>query len=121
MSDAENVARSYWDAESARDLNRVMDHFNEDASFSAPGYDLRGKAEILRFYQESAARFPGLSVGIGPVTGGGNNAAIEWRATFTTQSGRKAFLHGVNVIETANGRFQNVRVYYDPLELERTE
>jgi ketosteroid isomerase-like protein len=96
-----------------------MDHFNDDATFSAPGYDLRGKDEILRFYQESAARFPGLAVEVGHVTGGGSNAAIEWRATFTTPTGRTVPLHGVNVIETANGKFQRVRVYYDSQELDR--
>ena len=119
MDEAERVARSYWAAESARDLARVMEHYNDDATFSAPGYDLHGKDEILRFYQESAARFPGLSVEVGHVTGGGSNAAIEWRATFTTPTGRTVPLHGVNVIETANGKFQHVRVYYDPQELDR--
>ena len=77
MDEAERVARSYWAAESARDLAGVMEHYNDDATFSAPGYDLHGKDEILRFYQESAARFPGLSVEVGHVTGGGSNAAIE--------------------------------------------
>jgi hypothetical protein len=33
--------------------------------------------------------------------------------------GRQVSLHGVNVIETANGKFQHVRVYYDPQELDR--
>jgi ketosteroid isomerase-like protein len=118
MGEAEQVARSYWAAESARDLDRVMDHYNPDATFTAPGYDLHGREAILRFYQESAARFPGLSVAIGPVTGGGSNAAIEWRATFTTPTGSKVFLRGVNVIETGNGKFQHVRVYYDRQELD---
>lgn len=118
MDEAESVARSYWEAEAARDVDRVMEHYNADATFAAPGYDLNGKDEIVRFYQESAATFPGLAVAVGHVTGGGSNAAIEWRATFTRPDGSKAHLHGVNVIETANGKFQHVRVYYDPQELE---
>ena len=35
MSEAERVARSYWAAESARDLARVMDRFNDDATPSS--------------------------------------------------------------------------------------
>ena len=42
-----------------------------------------------------------------------------WRATFTTPTGRTVPLHGVHVIETANGKFQHVRAYYDPQELDR--
>jgi ketosteroid isomerase-like protein len=110
---------TYWAAGSARDRARVMDHFNDDATFSAPGYDLHGNDEIVRFYQESAAAFPSLSVEVGHVTGGGSNAAIEWRATFTTPTVRTVRLHGVNIIETANGKFEHVRVYYDPQELDR--
>lgn len=117
MDEAEQVARSYWAAESARDIARVMEHYNDDATFAAPGYDLHGKAEVQRFYDQSAAQYPGLSVEIGHVTGGGGNVAIEWRATFTAPDGSKAFLHGANVIEIVNGKFQHVRVYYDPREL----
>ncbi len=118
MGEAEQVARSYWAAESDRDLGGVMKHYNDTATFSAPGYDLSGKDQIVRFYQESFARFPRLSVEIGHVTGGGANAAIEWRATFRGPAGDNVFLHGVNVIETADGKFQHMRVYYDPQELE---
>ena len=46
-------------------------------------------------------------------------ALLEWRATFATPTDRTVLLHGVNVIETANGKFQHVRVYYDPQELDR--
>jgi uncharacterized protein (TIGR02246 family) len=119
MGAAEQVARSYWEAEAARDIARVMEHYNDDATFSAPGCELQGKDQIVQFYVDSVARFPGLAVEVGHITGGGDTAAIEWRATFTKPSGGTAHLRGINVIETANGKFQHVRVYYDPAELER--
>jgi hypothetical protein len=48
-----------------------------------------------------------------------SNAAIEWRATLTTPTVRTVRLHGVNMIETENGKFEHVHVYYDPQELDR--
>ena len=92
------VAESYWRAECARDLDAVMAHYHEDAEFTPAGRLLRGHAEIRTFYEDSAARFPGLECQIVHEVASGDEAALEWHAVLIDRQGVRHPLVGVNVI-----------------------
>lgn len=111
-------ARSYWDAESERDLPGVLAHYSPDAYFLHPGGRLEGHAQIGSYYEQSAARFPGLEVVIVGSVVNGPHAAIEWTATMIDPEGNRKPMSGVNVIKLRDGLFEYVRAYFDPSTLD---
>ncbi|MGW7601515.1 nuclear transport factor 2 family protein [Streptomyces antimycoticus] len=124
MAEAENtgpvaVARSYWAAESDRNLEGVLRHYHEDATFTYPGGVLKGHDQISGYYRDSGERFPGLTVEIGNALVDGTHAAIEWTAVMTGPDGVGHPLRGVNVVSVEEGRFREVRAYFDPATLEQ--
>ncbi|MFI5693826.1 SDR family oxidoreductase [Kribbella sp. NPDC051586] len=120
MSLVEEVARRYWHAEESRDVDRILAFFAPDAHWRGPGADLRGQAQIRTFYEQSAARFPGLTVRVGRVLGDDDEAAIEWSAVFTDPAGTTYDLDGVNIIRVENGRIASLTTHNDPSGLSRT-
>lgn len=114
------IAESYWAAESARDIEAVLEHYHPDAVFSPPGQTLRGHAEIRTFYDSSAADYPGLEVRIVREIGHGDEASLEWEAVLIDHHGGRHPLRGVNNIRVEDGRFREVRAYFDPSTLEQT-
>jgi uncharacterized protein (TIGR02246 family) len=113
----EAIARRYWKAEESRDVARIVEFFTEDVEWTAPGLAGRGRAEVGRFYAESAQLYPGLEVTIGRVLGGDDEAAIEWHAVFTDHAGNKATASGVNIMRLEGDRFASVTVYMDPAQI----
>jgi limonene-1,2-epoxide hydrolase len=107
------VAESYWRAECARDIEAVMAHYHVDAEFTPAGRLLRGHAEIRTFYEDSAARFPGLECRIVHEVANGDEAALEWEAVLIDRQGVRHPLVGVNVIRVEDGKFRSVRAYFD--------
>jgi ketosteroid isomerase-like protein len=111
------VAESYWDAECARDTDKVLEHYNSDARFTAPGWDLVGHDEIRRYYETSGARFPGLEVTVVSDFADGDVGAVEWDAILIDPEGTRHPLQGVNLITLRDGKFQEVRAYFDSSHL----
>lgn len=120
MSLVEEIARRYWQAEESRDLDRILAFFTPDAHWRGPGADLRGHEQIRTFYAQSAARFPGLTVRVGRVLGGDDEAAIEWSAVFTDSDGTTYDLSGVNIIRIEAGLIASLTTHNDPSGLSRT-
>jgi hypothetical protein len=114
MATAESIARSYWNAEMARDLAGVMSHYRNDAVLEAPGVHLEGP-EVRHFYEESFNAFPKLEVEIGRVLGDERLACLEWHAVFTDLSGLR---REANVVEVDGETFISVRAYFDRMEFD---
>lgn len=108
------VAESYWTAECAQDVRAILSHYHQDAVFIPPGKRLVGHDQIRTFYEESFRRFVGLDVKIAHEISNGDEAAIEWRAVFTDARGDRFNLDGINVIKVRDGKFVEVRCYFDP-------
>jgi ketosteroid isomerase-like protein len=108
------VAESYWVAECAHDVPAVLSHYHADAVFNPPGKRLVGHEQIRTFYEESFRRFVGLNVEIAHEISMGDEAAIEWKAVFTDARGDRFNLDGINVIKIRDGKFIEVRCYFDP-------
>lgn len=115
------VARSYWDAETKRDLDAVMEHYHEDAVLWAGPASFSGHAEIRSFYEQSAAEYPGIErVTITRDITNGNEAAVEWESVMIDPAGERHPLRGTNLVVIEDGRFREVHSYYDPASLTET-
>ncbi|NTF44019.1 hypothetical protein A6U86_33080 [Rhizobium sp. AC27/96] len=108
------VAESYWRAECAHDIPAILSHYHTDAVFIPPGKRLAGHDEIKTFYEESFRRFVGLDVTVTNDLSSGDRAAIEWKAVLTDAQGKSYDLFGINVIKVRDGKFEEVRCYFDP-------
>ncbi len=117
MASAESIARSYWKAELARDLDGVMSHYRDDAVFEAPGIRLEGP-EIRHFYEESFKTFATHEHEILRVIGDDRLACLEWHGAMTDHFGRRKEFSGVNLVEVDGERFISLRAYFDRLELD---
>jgi ketosteroid isomerase-like protein len=113
VSRQREVAESYWRSECARDIDGVLRHYQPDARFVAPGWDLVGHHEVRRYYEESAAQFPGLEVEVVGDYGDGDTAVVEWSAVLIDEKGVRYPISGVNVIKLEGDRFKEVRAYFD--------
>jgi len=112
-----DLARSYWDSEESRDLDRILTHFRPDASWVGPTGDFKGTDEFRTFYEGSSAAFPGLSVTIVEVLGDIQRAAVRWEAALTDPDGRIVSLTGVNLMTWENGLITDLRTFYDQAAL----
>ena len=110
---ARDVAWSYWQAEVERDVEKVLAHYLSDAVFVPNGQRLSGHAEIRTFYDESCRLYPTLEVEIVRESGNGDIVALEWSAAVTDRSNRRIPFVGVNLVTVEEGRFREVRAYFD--------
>lgn len=110
----EEIARSYWDAEAGRDIDRVLEHFAENAVWIGPGLELHGHEEIKRYYLPSFERFPLLEVDVVQVFGSDDHAALEWSAAFRTHEAADPVpLRGVNLMRGDGQHITELRAYFD--------
>lgn len=110
---ARDIAWSYWTAEIERDVEKVLAHYHPDAVFVPNGMILRGHDEIRTFYEDSCRRFPKLEVEIVRESGGPPVTALEWSAAVTDHGGTRVPFVGVNLVSVEDGRFREVRAYFD--------
>jgi ketosteroid isomerase-like protein len=107
------VAESYWRAEESRDVERVLAHFHEDATFHPVAGPLVGHAEIRTFYDGMGDTYPGLEVRIVHEVSSGHEAALEWEADLIDHDGKRFPIRGVNIVKVSDGKFTEVRAYFD--------
>jgi ketosteroid isomerase-like protein len=108
------VAESYWRAEAERDVAKVGLHYHSDAVFHPPGERLVGWSEIARWYEATYRQFQGVRVDIVHEISNGPEASFEWQATLTDAAGKVYTPVGVNIVRVEDGRFREVRAYFDP-------
>ena len=117
MASAEEISRSYWQAEMRHDIDAVMDHYAPDAVMVMPGVTLQGP-EIRKFYEESFKAFPKLDHRVLRVMGDDRLACLEWHAVMTDAEGREFTFSGVNLCEADGERMTHVRGYFDRKDLD---
>jgi len=125
----ENHARSYFDAVARRDVDGMLEHWQEDGVVDlVPIGILRGTEEIGAFFRELFAAFPDSEMTVSRVAAGQNEVAVEWRMTarFTgtpfqgvEATGRAIELRGVDLIEIADGKNVTNTAYYDGMAFAR--
>jgi ketosteroid isomerase-like protein len=116
MRTPREVSESYWAAECQRDVDAVMAHYHEDATYQDAGGLLRGHAEIRQFYEKSARDYPGLEVTIlREFVGSPDSSALEVYAVLIDHEGRRFRIRGLNAMTVRDGKLASVRCYEDPL------
>jgi len=127
---AADVARSYFEAIAAKDLDRAAEHRSpEVVADIVPAGILRGPAEYRAFFEEMFAAFPDYELVIEDIVGGESTAAVRWRwsGTFTgaafqgvEPTGRRVETRTVDWIELdGEGRIVRVTAYFDGMEFAR--
>jgi uncharacterized protein (TIGR02246 family) len=113
MSTIGQLQASAWEAECRHDLDALLDYFHPDATFhQSNGDEYRGHDEIRAMTEDFYRKYPGCETEILREYGDGEtSAAIEFRATLTDPDGQVSVLHGVQLVEVADGRFKSVRGY----------
>jgi steroid delta-isomerase-like uncharacterized protein len=125
----ETHARSYFDALAARDTGAIATHWSEDAvNDLVPLHPLRGRAEIVAFFEELFAAVPDLETTVTRVVAGERQAAVEWRMTghFTgapfqgvDATGRRVEMRGLDLLEIEDGAIVSNTAYYDGMSFAR--
>ena len=116
MRTPREVAESYWAAECRRDIEAVMAHYREDATYQDAGGLLRGQTEIRTFYEQSMRDYPGLEVTIlREFSGSPDTAALEVYAVLIDHDGRRFRIRGLNALTVRDGKILSLRCYEDPL------
>ena len=114
MTAPREVSESYWAAESRRDIDAVMAHYQPDASYEDAGGRRVGAAAIRQAYEDSARAYPGLEVRIvREFTFDEACGALEFDAVLIDPSGTRFRVRGVNVVALRDGKFSSVRSYED--------
>lgn len=107
------VCDSYFQAESRRDLEAVVAHYADDATYVHPdGSRSDGAATIRAFYASVFGRLDAIDVRRVDIVGGPDRAAVEWRADVVDRAGIVRHLRGVNIVAVEDSRFTEVRAYF---------
>lgn len=115
--------QAYGEAWAARDVERIMSFFTEDAVYEdvAMGVVNEGKDQIRGFLGELFSAIPDFAVEVTSAFGAGDQAGSEWIMTGTHTGAfpdlpatNKSFkVRGASVIELRDGRIKRVSDYWD--------
>jgi uncharacterized protein (TIGR02246 family) len=118
MKTIEELARSYWQAEQARDVEAILEHFAPDAVWRGPGGTvLHGHDEIRGFYEQAGRAFPGLELEVTGVVGDESVAALQWSGVLIDPDGNRHAFDGVNVMAGDGQRITSLHTYFDRAEV----
>lgn len=122
VRDESELARrveEFSDAYQARDVDRLLALFTDDAEVTAAPGTFRGTDEIRRFFEWDVRLSPTASVrrtGIGVLVAG--QRAVRESVIAATAEGIPYELPGLSVFEfESDGRIRRLRSYYDKLAL----
>ena len=88
MPSAEEVARSYFDAIAARDLDRLVSHYDPDVVVDFTGQGIfRGPDEMRSFFALLFDALPDSEMLVERIVGGDGVAVVEWRMRGTHNGG----------------------------------
>jgi steroid delta-isomerase-like uncharacterized protein len=126
---AEQVARSYFKAIGARDLEAAVGHWHPDGVEDVvPLRVYRGSAEIRSFLRSLMEAMPDLEMVPSRVTAGDRVAVVEWRMTGTFNgaqfegidpTGAHMESRGADCLEVEDGLLVRNTAYYDGAEFAR--
>jgi steroid delta-isomerase-like uncharacterized protein len=118
------VARQYFDAVAARDLDAMAACWAEGGiDHLAPlGRDLRAPDELRSFFNQTFTAMPDMRFEVLDLIAARNQAAVRWRATGTfcggpfegiEPTGSRIELEGIDLLTVEDGKIQRNDAYYD--------
>jgi steroid delta-isomerase-like uncharacterized protein len=128
-STPEQVARSYFDALTARDAQAMASHWDAEGVEDLITFGIyRGPDEIRGFFDELFAAIPDAETTVDRVVADDRHAVVQWRMRGTFSGGRfqgldavgkPVTLRGCDVIEVEDGRIVRNTAYSDGLDFAR--
>jgi ketosteroid isomerase-like protein len=116
LSQLARVARSYWDAEARGDLEEVLSHFTDSATFKAPGYTLSGREEIRKFYIEILDAYAEMRLDMRRVIESGHLLVVEFGFHYKRHNEETGYTEGCNVFTIVDGKIDALQCYFNPAE-----
>lgn len=107
------LAESYWAAEERRDVDAIVAHYHDDATYQDGGGRWSGVDAIRAFYRSSVAAYPEIRVSLLDDFPAAAGCAVEFHAVLRDRDGRSWVIRGVNLFRVHDGRFTSVRSYED--------
>jgi predicted ester cyclase len=129
MDDLEAVARRALALLDERRMDEWEATMAPDASFSAPGIALRGRAPIRQFVEGFQQAFPDIQHRIDRILVSGDTLIVEGRFTGTHSgvlrtpggdvppTGRRLEVPEVQLVSVVDGLAASLRTYFDRLEM----
>lgn len=118
---AQRSVRRTYDALNARDLDRFLASWAEEATFTFPGDvsasgTVTGKPEVQAWFEDLLARFPHLRFDVREVSvarpwalGATNELAARWEIELTNRQGVSNTNSGITVIRVRRGKVVSAR------------
>src|SRR5262249_6346794 len=94
---------AYWVDECARNLDKLMTHFTDDAEVVTPDGAVRGHAAVAALYKKSFDSFPGLAVDVKAGFVGQDAHCFEYRAVLSDAADNHWLIEGVNLMKLEHG------------------
>ncbi len=111
-----DTVKNYWAAERAKALDRILDHFCEDAEFVSPTMRLQGRVNVAEFYRGMIGGFQAIEVTPVNSVESGDSIAVEYECRLVRDSGEVRHARGFNLFVFKDGRFQRVHCYFNPAD-----
>src|SRR4029453_6221712 len=93
----------YWTDECARDLDKLMAHFTEDAEVVTPERTICRRKAVASLYRKSFEDFPGLKVDVKAGFAGRDAHCFEYRAVLFDAADNHWLIEGVNLMRLERG------------------
>ncbi len=129
MAEAREISDRYTDAINAHDAAAIGALYADDAVFSEPAGEFRGREAIVQYWERFFAAFPDLNGRDEFKAEGGDTAINEWWFSGTNSgpletpegtmpaTGKQVKLGGCDALTVRDGRIRSHRAYYDQLGL----
>lgn len=113
LATATSRVLAYWVDECRRDLDRLLDHFSDNAEVITSGGRFTGRSAIAEMYRASFNAYPALEVDVIACFAGRGTHSFEYRATMTDVSGARWLVEGVSIMSLDDGLIASLRSYED--------
>jgi len=108
--------KDYWAAESAKNLDQILDHFHEEGEFVSPTMRLQGRANVAEFYRGMIGGFKSIQVTPVNSVEAGDSIAVEYLARLVRNTGEVREARGFNLFVFKDGRFHKLHCYFNPAD-----
>lgn len=120
---AEQHALSYFEAVTARDLDSMIAHLDDEVIEDiTPVGILRGTGEVREFFSQLFGAFPDFEFTVEQTCASPQLVAVQWRATGTFRgapfqgiepTGKRVEIRGCDCLEIDEGKITRNTAYYD--------
>lgn len=104
---------AYFADECARNLDRLMTHFTDEAEVVTPDGAFRGREAIAAVYRKSFDTFPGLKVDVKAGFAGRGAHCFEYRAVLSDVDNHHWLIEGINLMRLEDGLISSLRSFED--------